>query len=56
MDVKEHKLWCYENISLDPKKKYTFRVKQAMRKSHDAQSIENLKGILDVGLGIEPVE
>ncbi|MDG2314779.1 MAG: gliding motility lipoprotein GldH [Flavobacteriaceae bacterium] len=56
MDVKEHKLWCYENISLDPKKKYTFRVRQAMRMSHDPQSIENLKGILDIGLGIEPVE
>ena len=56
MDIKEHKLWCYENISFEPEEKYTFRVRQAMRSSNDVRGIENLEGILDVGLGIEPVD
>lgn len=54
LDVKEHKLWCYENMDLNQEGNYSFRVRQSMRHSNDVEGLESLMGILDVGLGIEP--
>ena len=56
LDVKEHKLWIYENIDLKQEGTYTFRVRQAMRTINSVAGIEKLAGILDVGLGIESVD
>ncbi len=52
-DVKENKLWYKETIVFNENGEYTFRIGHAMRKNGEVKGIENLEGILDVGLRIE---
>ena len=51
--VKENKLWFRENIVFPSSGVYTFTVSHAMRKNGSVSGIEELPGILDVGLQIE---
>ena len=51
--VKENKLWYRENIVFPDSGVYTITVSHAMRKNGSVQGIEELPGVLDVGLQIE---
>lgn len=52
-DIKENKLWYKEHVVFKEPGPYQFGIQQAMRKNGAVHGIENLKGILDVGLRIE---
>lgn len=52
-DIKENKLWYKENVIFNESGIYEFSIQQAMRENGQVNGIENLKGILDVGLRIE---
>ena len=51
--VRENKLWYRENIVFPDSGVYTVTVSQAMRKVGSVGGIEELPGVLDVGLQIE---
>lgn len=51
--VKENKLWYRENIVFPDSGVYTVTVSHAMRKNGSVEGIEQLPGVLDVGLQIE---
>ena len=52
-DIKENKLWYKENVIFNEPGIYEFSIQQAMRENGQVNGIENLQGILDVGLRIE---
>ena len=52
-DVKENKLWYKENYKFKNTGNYTFKITQALRENGKKQGIEELKGIMEVGLQIE---
>ena len=52
-DVKESKLWYKENIRFPEMGTYRINIQQAMRKNGEAEGIENLEGITEVGFRIE---
>ncbi len=51
-DIKENKFFYKENIVFPVTGKYTFQVRQSMRKNGNAEGIEHLKGITDIGFRI----
>lgn len=51
--VKENKLWYRENIVFPDSGVYTVTVSHAMRKNGSVEGIDELPGVLDVGLQIE---
>ena len=51
--VKENKLWYRENIVFPDSGVYTVTVSHAMRKNGSVEGIQELPGVLDVGLQIE---
>ena len=51
--IKESKLWYKENVSFPSKGIYTFSIEQADRSIGQNEGVENLQGILEVGLQIE---
>jgi gliding motility-associated lipoprotein GldH len=51
--VKENKLWYRENIVFPDSGVYTVTVSHAMRKNGSVEGIDQLPGVLDVGLQIE---
>ena len=51
--VRENKLWYREDIVFPDSGVYTITVSHAMRKNGSVQGIEELPGVLDVGLQIE---
>ncbi|MDO6674480.1 gliding motility lipoprotein GldH [Tenacibaculum sp. 1_MG-2023] len=55
-DIKENKLFYKENITFPRKGKYTFKVRQAMRKNGEIEGVEELKGITHVGFRIEKIK
>lgn len=52
-NVKENKLWYKENVLFPVNGSYTISIEQAMRKNGEVNGIENLEGVLDVGVSIE---
>lgn len=56
LDVKEHKLWCYENLAMNQEGTYSFRVRQSMRLGNAVEKLENLQGVLDVGLEVQRID
>lgn len=52
--VKENKLWYKENITFSEEGEYLINIRQAMRQNGSVAPVENLKGITEVGLRIEP--
>lgn len=54
-DVKENKLWYKEALIFNESGDYKFTVQQAMRKNGVIDGEDQLKGITDIGLLIEPV-
>ncbi len=54
--VKENKLWYKENVVFEENGVYTLSVIHAMRKNGEANGIEDLAGITDVGIEIEKVK
>ncbi|PQJ21789.1 gliding motility lipoprotein GldH [Tenacibaculum sp. SG-28] len=55
-DVKDNKLFYKENIVFPTKGRYTFEVRQAMRKNGEANGIEALEGVTHVGFRIEKIK
>ncbi len=53
--IKESKLFYKENVIFPQKGTYKFSVKQVTRGINDIESVQPLKGILDVGLQIEKI-
>ncbi|GIZ15688.1 gliding motility lipoprotein GldH [Capnocytophaga catalasegens] len=53
MSIKESKLWYKENVIFPSKGTYTFSIEQADRSIGQNKGVENLQGILEVGLQIE---
>ena len=51
--IKENKLWYKENINLPVNGVYTIRIEQAMRKNGSVDGINDLPGIIDVGVEIQ---
>jgi gliding motility-associated lipoprotein GldH len=51
--VKENKLWYRENVVFPKSGVYTITVSHAMRKNGSVDGIDELPGVLDVGLQIE---
>lgn len=51
--VKENKLWYRENIVFPNTGVYTVTVSHAMRKNGNAEGLDALPGVLDIGLQIE---
>lgn len=51
--VKENKLWYRENVVFPDSGVYKISVSHAMRKNGSIEGIEELPGVLDVGLQIE---
>lgn len=52
-NIKENKLWYKQNVRFVEKGNYTFKIKQAMREFDEIDGLDNLDGILNVGLEIE---
>lgn len=52
-DIKESRLWYKEAVRFDEPGKYTFRIRQAMRKNGQVEGVQNLTGITHVGFRIE---
>lgn len=55
-DIKENKLFYKENKVFPQSGKYTFNIRQAMRKNGEVNPIPFLEGVQDVGLSIEKIE
>lgn len=55
-DVKENKLYYLENFTFPKEGEYTFEISHAMRQRGKVEGIEQLQGIVDVGLRIESIE
>ncbi len=55
-DVRNNKLFLLENYQFSTKGKYVFKVEQAMRKRGNVEGVNELLGILDVGLRIEEAQ
>lgn len=55
-DNKASKLWYKKGVRFDEEGVYTFKIRHAMRKNGERESVENLKGITEVGLRIEKPE
>lgn len=53
-DVKENKLWYKEKVRFDELGEYQFSIQQAMRANGEVDGVDNLTGITDIGLRIEP--
>ena len=51
--IKENKLWYKENIVFPFNGVYTLELVHAMRKNGNVEGIQNLPGIIDLGLEIE---
>lgn len=49
----ENKLWLKENVTFNEQGEYTFQLRHAMRKANEIEPLQELKGIVDVGLQIE---
>ncbi|MBT8273546.1 MAG: gliding motility lipoprotein GldH [Bacteroidia bacterium] len=52
-DVKENKLWYKQGLVFDETGVYTFKIQHAMRENGVVDGIDNLEGIIDIGLRIE---
>lgn len=52
-EVKESKLWYKENFQFSEPGTYTVEIEQAMRKRDSVSGIEELEGIMEVGLRVE---
>ena len=55
-DVKDNKLYYLENYKFTKKGTYIFEFYQAMRNRGEINGLEELKGVIDVGLRIEDVQ
>ncbi|MGO4912472.1 gliding motility lipoprotein GldH [Leeuwenhoekiella sp. W20_SRS_FM14] len=55
-DLKENKLWYKENFRFTEAGEYQFRLKQAMRRNGSVNPVQELGGIVDVGLRIEKIK
>ena len=55
-DIKENKFYYKENKIFPLSGKYTFSVRQSMRKNGEVNPIKFLEGINNVGLSIEKIE
>ena len=55
-NVIENKLWLKENVRFNEKGEYKFQLQQAVRKTGEVKALEELKGILDVGIQIEEIK
>lgn len=53
---KASKLWYKKGVRFEEEGTYTFKIRHAMRKNGERESIENLKGITEVGLRVEKPE
>lgn len=52
-EAKLSKLWYKENVKFTEKGTYIFKIRQAMRHNGEAEGVNVLKGITEVGLRIE---
>lgn len=52
--IKENKLWYKEKVKFDEVGDYEVRIQHAMRNNGEVNGIDNLMGITDIGLRIEP--
>lgn len=52
----ENKLWLKENVRFSEEGEYIFKLRQAMRKAEAVEALEQLKGIVDVGIQIEEIQ
>jgi len=55
-DVKESKLWYKENVRFPKAGKYTVSIQHAVRKGGEVPGVNELDGVIDVGLRIESTE
>ena len=55
-DVKESKLWYKENVRFPKAGKYTVSIQHAVRKGGEVPGVNELNGVIDVGLRIESTE
>lgn len=49
----ENKLWLKEKVRFSEEGDYVFQIRHAMRKANEVKPLEELKGIVNVGLQIE---
>ena len=54
-DIKENKLYFKESKRFPTAGKYSISISQAMRKNGEAQGVETLAGVTDVGFRIEKI-
>lgn len=52
----ENKLWLKEKVKFKEEGQYIFKLRQAMRKMNEVEALEQLKGVVDVGIQIEEIQ
>jgi gliding motility-associated lipoprotein GldH len=52
----ENKLWLKENVRFNEEGEYSFKIRQAMRETGAVEALQNLKGVVDVGIQIEEIQ
>lgn len=52
----ENKLWLKEKVRFLEEGEYVFKIRQAMRKTEEVEALEQLKGVVDLGIQIEEIQ